>query len=287
MPMADKAIYDSAAPTHCLGQYQAWETERISPAMDMVWISEAHHVSPQPHRVLPHGEPSVAILRTHGSDGHISGTRLVICRGSNTAHWYIPQPREELIAARLKPEYSARICGFSPTDICHDMPNVLDIAYDMRVHFSASLKAAEASHVHDVAAALASDIRQFSRNMSFAETPENAALDILRRCGGRIRTRAIARTLEISERHLRRRFSCAFGQSPKSYARHLRVTGTALHADKLESPDWAQLAYASGFHDQAHMINEFKALIGLTPQSLYKERRALAVFCNNSRPAAD
>jgi len=31
------------------------------------------------------------------------------------------------------------------------------------------------------------------------------------------------------------------------------------------APDWADLALEGGFYDQSHLVNEFRALCGVTP----------------------
>ncbi len=273
--------YRNSTPAQNLGQYQSWALSTDSHVMDKLWISIAGQERSAHHRVLPHGEPSLSILRRYDHDGAISCIGLKICRADMRPHWYRPQPREDIISVQLLPEYSAHICGFLPADIHDGMPNMLDAPHAMRTHFTSTLKIAETGTPHDIAAALVRELGAFSCHQYVKDTPENTALHILRQTGGRMRTQSLAKRLDVSERHLRRRFRSITGHSPKSYARMLRVTGTALMAENLDHPDWAQIAYGAGYYDQAHMINDFKGIIGLTPQDLHRERRALAVFCNN------
>lgn len=40
-----------------------------------------------------------------------------------------------------------------------------------------------------------------------------------------------------------------------------------------KAPNWAQLAIAVGYSDQAHMIREFKSLIQVSPRQIHLERR--------------
>jgi AraC-like DNA-binding protein len=42
-----------------------------------------------------------------------------------------------------------------------------------------------------------------------------------------------------------------------------------------EAVDWALLAVELGYHDQAHLIHDFKAQVGFTPAA-YAERCAAA-----------
>jgi len=75
----------------------------------------------------------------------------------------------------------------------------------------------------------------------------------------------LARTVGFSRRHFGERFRSEFGITPKAAARVFRFE----HACRLfvHSPRRiADVAMASGFHDQAHMVREWHALAGCTPR---------------------
>lgn len=75
----------------------------------------------------------------------------------------------------------------------------------------------------------------------------------------------------MSERHLRRVFREAVGVSPKQFARLVRFERavSAAHGDIRAS--WADIAAATGYYDQAHLIGEFHAISGVTPRALLDE----------------
>lgn len=91
------------------------------------------------------------------------------------------------------------------------------------------------------------------------------ALRILQRRPGTLIT-ALARNLDISERHLARRFGKAVGISPKQYTRIARTEHVL--AARWRGAAWTDIAAACRFADQAHMINDFRALTGSTPSAL-------------------
>ncbi|NOK19851.1 helix-turn-helix domain-containing protein [Corallococcus carmarthensis] len=76
----------------------------------------------------------------------------------------------------------------------------------------------------------------------------------------------LARTLGVSERHLRRAFDDVLGMGPKSYARIVRFQ-RALQASARQGtrPDWGSIAAGAGYYDQAHLIADFRAVLGTTP----------------------
>ena len=101
----------------------------------------------------------------------------------------------------------------------------------------------------------------------------------------------LARDLDISERHLARRFGQAIGVSPKQYARIARAEHVL--AARWRGAAWADIAVACRFADQAHMINDFKALTGSAPSALMgaigheawrdaNAKLAMSGFCNTA-----
>lgn len=85
---------------------------------------------------------------------------------------------------------------------------------------------------------------------------------------------AVAADLRVSERHLRRVFRETIGVSPKTFARLARFRGALRAAREADHASWASIAAAAGYYDQAHLIAEFRAIAGVTPQELLGELRA-------------
>lgn len=84
---------------------------------------------------------------------------------------------------------------------------------------------------------------------------------------GQVAVARLAAEAGLSERHLRRRFVQAVGLAPKELARVRRLRSSIVEA--LGSPQrrWVELAAASGYADQAHLVREYKRLSGLSPEA--------------------
>jgi AraC-like DNA-binding protein len=78
------------------------------------------------------------------------------------------------------------------------------------------------------------------------------------------RVSRLAADLHVSERQLLRRFRSVVGVSPKQFARCARIE--KVLAERSHGSAWANIAYGCGFHDQAHMINDFNAVLGVPPE---------------------
>jgi methylphosphotriester-DNA--protein-cysteine methyltransferase len=77
--------------------------------------------------------------------------------------------------------------------------------------------------------------------------------------------RWLADEVNLSVSQLERGFKRHVGVGPKLLARQTRASALAAEALREPRPDWAWLAYWYGFSDQAHLMREFRELMGLTP----------------------
>ncbi|MES9617206.1 helix-turn-helix domain-containing protein [Streptomyces tuirus] len=76
----------------------------------------------------------------------------------------------------------------------------------------------------------------------------------------------VADRLGWTTRRLARTCTEHLGFPPKRYARVRRFQRLLGHVNAGHGPpDWALLAANCGYHDQAHLIHEFRAFAGLTP----------------------
>jgi AraC-like DNA-binding protein len=86
-----------------------------------------------------------------------------------------------------------------------------------------------------------------------------------------MRMLALADSLDLSERTLRRRCESAFGYGPKTLARILRFQQFLGLLRGSSEPRLAELAATSGYADQAHLTREVRRLGGLTPKRFKAE----------------
>jgi AraC-like DNA-binding protein len=78
---------------------------------------------------------------------------------------------------------------------------------------------------------------------------------------------SLAAKLGLSARHLARAFNAAFGISPKRFARLARFQ--KILAERRHGQSWAQVAYACGLTDQAHLVREFRDIVGESPTEFF------------------
>ena len=80
----------------------------------------------------------------------------------------------------------------------------------------------------------------------------------------------LCRELGITRQGLAKGFRISVGISPKMLARILRMRMVLKHIHRSQGYPvlWMDVAQWAGYYDQAHMINEFQELNGLTPQQV-------------------
>jgi AraC-like DNA-binding protein len=80
------------------------------------------------------------------------------------------------------------------------------------------------------------------------------------------RIAAVTDAISLSPKRFIERFKAEVGVTPKRYCRLLRFQRAVSGAHRAVAPtDWARLAVACGYFDQAHFIHEFRDFSGLTP----------------------
>lgn len=100
------------------------------------------------------------------------------------------------------------------------------------------------------------------------DASESASASLARRAvrlleAEEVRVGSVAARLGVTARHLRRAFVESIGVGPKEFARGVRLQRALRRAET--SSDWARIATDAGYYDQAHLIGEFRQLVGMTP----------------------
>ncbi|QLC24725.1 AraC family transcriptional regulator [Parasphingopyxis algicola] len=267
------------APDHSLGYYRAWH---IAPAdtlpFDMLWTSRAPERKTAAHHFLPFVEPSIVVRRKRRREAvEYNTASLCVSSAFPDSGWYDPEPEEELIGLRLRPETSSAQLGISPRDY-RDLEPV-EVPRRLRDLLSDVLRSAERGRSADVARALQDGLLRIAAPSRTGAASTSA--HFIRARNGRISCKELAQITGLSERQMRRAFVDEFGTAPKSYARRLRLTTAIVRAETGSGGGWADIALASGYSDQSHLIRDCRALTGLSPRALMKERRAMSALFNN------
>jgi AraC-like DNA-binding protein len=168
------------------------------------------------------------------------------------------------IAVRLKPEAASRLLG-------ERMQRYLDTRIDLDDLFGA----VQISLLEEMLSETRTSTERFALVERFlvahlhapGVTPIACQAATLLRRNSHLRVCQIAERLDVSERHMSRSFRTMFGMSPKQFARIVRFERVMVAW--AQGKTWADIACKMGFFDQAHMINDFVEIVGVSPTQLF------------------
>lgn len=182
------------------------------------------------------------------------------------------------VVVGIKPEAAARLLGDQMQDFVNE-----------KIDLGQLFKASELSLLEEMLMESPDSATRFARIEEFLlrNLRECRLAPVICRAAQSLRhhpslhIRQLAARLDVCERHLSRRFRAVFGVSPKQFARVARIE--KIVALRLGGSAWADIAYACGFADQAHMINDFGTIVGEPPQQALRTTGADS-DCDNNRP---
>jgi AraC-like DNA-binding protein len=247
-------------PVYELGGYREY-----APPADLRSIVESSWTYVRPdagevaHRVLPDLNVTINFESSMG---------LIFIGPMDHARIFRPGSGERIEAVRFNAEWCRPLLGVDPAEHHNAIRPLADIIPGLAKRLLAS---------RDIIEGILKMLRErheaarHERDIRLA----HSALEIIRNRSARVAS--IARSLSISERHLRRAIVATTGNAPKIVQRTRRLNRAVIDADRVANPDWATIALNAGFYDQAHFIQDVRAMTGQTPTELHAERRAQTV----------
>ena len=248
----------------------------LSPSVSAPWLSRfiesVSVVVPVPGRAfdverLPDGRTTLAfrvLEEERKADLWVAGPRT-------RAHFKKATGVARAIVVQFKPGWSASVLGV-PAHALTDRMVPLEEIWG-RPGSALCVDLIEARNVTEQLACVSRAVA-----LRAAQTFEPASSLLARRAvrlleGGEVRVERVAERLGVSARHLRRAFTESVGIGPKDFARTVRLQRAVRLT--ATSQDWGHIASAAGYYDQAHLIADFRELVGLTPGAFLKRAAGL------------
>jgi methylphosphotriester-DNA--protein-cysteine methyltransferase len=253
-----------------------WQWEAAAPLARWVagLAASEDDGAPGPVRVLPDGGVDLLF-----SAPAASGAWTAEVFGPKTRALLVhDRARSQKLAVRLRPGAAARWLGI-PAHALADAAAPLEAFWGGAARALAA-RLADAPSRAARRARLEATLLARAARLDAPPPLAAAAVARIHASAGRIGVRALARELGASERRLERAFLEHVGIGPKLLARIVRLwearRALACGASQLEA------ALAAGYHDQAHLHRDSRALAGCAPSALvavadsYKPERRTA-----------
>lgn len=98
-----------------------------------------------------------------------------------------------------------------------------------------------------------------------------SSIALINQSRGSARIESLADCACLSRKQYERTFSDFVGISPKKFLKIVRFQHVLHQSGLHPAKSLTELSYDCGYYDQAHMINDFKQLSGMTPRQYLKE----------------
>lgn len=236
----------------------------MSPSLTALALHETKHRTARIAIPLPDVQLIVRLggVARNGLDAHAFGIQSTVHRKT------IPAGQRSVVV-HIDPAASAAVFGVPASDLAGEIVE-LEALWDkdslraLYERLSSARSTAQAAAIiqHAVAQRLA------TANTPIAVSPlveEGRALLVDRS------VQTVAAELGVSERHFRRVFREAVGVSPKAFAKLARFRRAIATAKTDRTTSWAAIAADAGYYDQAHLIDDFRSIAGVTPRAFLAE----------------
>lgn len=216
---------------------------QLADAVECFWTNNTPEVGPAEHRVMPDG--AIDIVFGYEGDEVVSANVV----GAMTTALVVPALTTRYAGVRFLPGAAAEVLGIAACDVTDRQVPVTDLWPRVNVH-----------DLRDPMALLR------ARGWVGGAPPRDvaAAVAAIRQSRGTLKLSGLGPSLGVSRQQLARRFAETVGVAPKVFSRIVRLQ-TVMRRAGRGAPDWSALAHGLGYADQAHLINDFRALTGISP----------------------
>jgi AraC-like DNA-binding protein len=248
----------------------------LRPFVHCFWTREpgpgAGPVTPPVHRVLPDG--CIDIVLGFGAAGRGVPSSVQVVGTMTTALVVDAVPEERFVGVRFRPGKAAAFLRLPASELT-DLRVPLDDLWADAAMVSDAFADVSGSAAR-VAALDRVLVARLARGADAAHGDVDEAVRRIVAAGGSLGITRLAPALGVTRQHLARRFAELVGVSPKTFARIVRlrrVIDAARTGRAPAGPRWSMLALDAGYYDQAHLVDEFRELTGLTPAAWWKTQR--------------
>jgi AraC-like DNA-binding protein len=256
---------------------------RYSPAkgleklIECYWFVEGDESASRKEKIIPDGYPEL-IFHYHdpyriniSGDWQLQSSTLLA--GQIRKHFYLENTgKSGIVGIKLKP---AAITYLFQIDMDQFVDRVVDLEEILKERFELVKDAINARKSHEEIIEILNSFF-LATEVEYDERIEGA-LGLLFEKHGDVRVGDLISTVNITERQLERLFKKYVGLPPKFYARIIRFS-YIFQLMQEGDQTWVDIAFQSGYYDQAHFIRDFKAFSGEDPSAYLFDKNSMANF---------
>jgi AraC-like DNA-binding protein len=269
--------------------YREWPPHpALRPFVRAYWALRGASAESRPQPVLPDGSSELIVHRERPFHRHTAAEGVE----RQSERLFVGQMRApvvlqaegaaDVVGIRLRPHGAFALLGCPQHVYADAIPDVE--ALEMPWLTEAMRRAQQAESAESAIACLEDALRRRLPVRARRDPRVGAALALIEEAGGDVRVETVAARAGAGRRHLERLFREEVGVGPKVFARLVRFQAAAARV--VGEPDVPLVAVSgdSGYFDQSHMIRDFLAFAGSSPDELRRSLGQMTAWMLAARP---
>lgn len=246
--------------------------------IECYWFVEGDETASRPEKIIPDGYPELIFHYRDPYRINISGEWQLqppnLLAGQIRKNFYLENTGASgIVGVKLKP---AAVTYLFQIEMDALADRVVDLQEILGQRFESVTTSINAQKSHEEIINLFNSFFKSQQEVEYDERIEGALALLFEKHGDERVSDLIAK-LNITERQLERLFKKYIGLSPKFYARIIRFS-YIFQLMQEGDQSWVDIAFQSGYYDQAHFIRDFKAFSGEDPSAYLFDEKSLANF---------
>jgi AraC-like DNA-binding protein len=246
--------------------------------IECYWFVEGDETVSRQQKIIPDGYPELIFHYRDPYRINISGEWQLqspsLLAGQIRKNFYLENTGASgIVGVKLKPAAVTYLFGIE-MDTLEDQ--VVDLQKILGQRFESVTTSINTQKSHEEIITLLNSFFQSQKEVEYEERIEGALAFLFEKHGD-VRVSDLTIKLTITERQLERLFKKYIGLSPKFYARIIRFS-YIFQLMQEGDQSWVNVAFQSGYYDQAHFIRDFKEFSGEDPSAYLFGEKSLANF---------
>jgi methylphosphotriester-DNA--protein-cysteine methyltransferase len=271
-------------------EYREWPPHpALRPLVRAYWALHGPTLPSCPQPVLPDGSSELVVHRGRPFHRHTAGRprerqppRLFV--GQMRAPVVLePDGQADVVGIRFRPHGAFVLLACPQHALADAIPDVDALGLGW---LSAATRRARDAETAERALAVLEDalLARLRRRGAGGDPRVATAVALIEAAGGDVRVEAAAAEAGASRRHLERLFLDEVGVGPKVLARLARFQAAAARVVGQPSAPLAAVSGDTGYFDQSHMIRDFLAFSGSSPEDLRRRLGEMTAWMLASGP---
>jgi AraC-like DNA-binding protein len=255
----------------------------LRPFVRTYWTLSGAGAECAPQPVLPDGSTELIVHRARpfrrhtAARGHERQAPLLFVGQMRAPVVLEPDGAAEVVAIRFRPHGAFALLGCPQDRLVDEIAEVAALGLSW---LTATARRAQEAPTAVAAVEQLEDalLRRLDRHPPRRDGRVRAALGVISGADGDMRIQHAAAAAGTSRRHLERLFVEQIGLGPKVFARLVRFQAAAARLVAEPGVALSAVSGDGGYFDQSHMIRDFLAFAGASPEELRKRLGPLTAW---------